>query len=90
MADLPKPADRSGRGLRSPLSPRRDGKLDLAVGVLLGLVLGLVIAYLLIVVIGGSRDASNISTGSTAPQGGGAKSGGPARQASPEPPSQRR
>jgi hypothetical protein len=70
---------------------RRGRKIDLAAGILLGLVLGLVIAYLLVVVVGGSRDASEISTTTTtrAPQGE-ARSRGPARQASPEPPSQRR
>lgn len=68
----------------------RGRRIDLAVGILLGLVLGLVIAYLLVVVIGGGRDASNLSTPTTAPQGGEATSGGPARRASPEPPSQRR
>jgi hypothetical protein len=68
----------------------RGRKVDLAAGILLGLVLGLVIAYLVVVVIGGGRDASNISTPTTAPQGREATSRGPARRASPEPPSQRR
>ena len=89
MADLPKSSDRSGRELRRPLSPRRGGKLDLAIGILLGLVLGLVVAYLLVVVVGGGRDASEISRTTPAPQGGGARSG-PGGRASPEPPSQRR
>ena len=62
---------------------RRGGKIDVAAGILLGLVVGLVIAYLLVVVIGGGRDASNISTPTTAPRGGEATSGGPAPRASP-------
>jgi hypothetical protein len=42
-------------------------RLDLAIGVVLGLLLGLAVAFLLIVVIGGGRDASSISTDETRP-----------------------
>jgi hypothetical protein len=47
---------------------RRAAKLDLAIGVLLGLVVGLVVTYLLVVVlVGGSRDTSTISTSPRGP-----------------------
>jgi hypothetical protein len=60
-------------------SRRRGGRVDLLVGVLLGLVLGLAMAFLLVLVVGGGRDASTISTSSPAPRSGGATPGGPAR-----------
>jgi hypothetical protein len=63
--------------------------VDLAIGIPLGLVLGLVLAYLLIIVIGGSRDASHIDTTSTAPPRG-ATTTAPSGGASPAPPGQRR
>jgi hypothetical protein len=49
----------------------RAPKLDLAIGILLGLVLGLVVTYLLVVVlVGGERDSSTISTSPQAPAKG--------------------
>lgn len=69
--------DRSGRGLRRSIAPWRGGRIDLVAGVLLGLVLGVVIAYLLVIVVGGSRDASEISIPSSPP--GDARSGEDAR-----------
>lgn len=50
-------------GSGAPASSRRGAaRLDLVAGILLGLALGVAIAYLLVIVVGGSRDASQIST----------------------------
>ena len=59
------------------------GKFDLVAGIALGLVLGLVVAYLLVIVIGGGKDASNISTPSSPPA---QTTTGPADRGVPSPP----
>jgi hypothetical protein len=49
-----------------PASPR-SRRLDLAIGIVLGIALGLLVAYVLVIAIGGGKDASEISTPQTAP-----------------------
>jgi hypothetical protein len=57
-----------------PVSRRRARRrVDLLAGVLLGLVLGLVVVFLLVVAVGGGRDAANVSTSRPAPHAGAAK-----------------
>lgn len=46
-------------------------KLDMAIGVVLGVIAGIAVAYVLVTVVGGERDASDIST--TSPPAGGAE-----------------
>lgn len=63
---------------------RRAAKLDLAIGIMLGLVLGLVVTYLLVVVlVGGERDTSTISTSPQVPANGAQRSPGAGERAAP-------
>lgn len=43
------------------------GRIDLIVGIVLGLLIGIAVAYVLVIVVGGGKDASEISTPQTAP-----------------------
>jgi hypothetical protein len=69
---------------------RSAGKLDLAIGVLLGLAAGLALAYLLVFVIGGGGNASSISTGTDAPPNSSTRKSEPPGRVAPRPPGQRR
>lgn len=40
------------------------GRINLVIGVLLGLLIGLAVAFFVVVVVGGSRDAPTFSTSS--------------------------
>lgn len=48
-------------------------RLDLAIGIVLGLIAGVAIAYVLVIVVGSERDASDISTGAQPPGGAGTR-----------------
>jgi hypothetical protein len=60
---------------------RRAGKLDLAIGILLGVIVGIAVVYLLVIVVANSRDSSKITTEPRTQSDNGAKSQG--RRASP-------
>lgn len=38
-------------------------RVDLAIGIVLGVIAGIAIAYVLVIVVGSERDASDLSTG---------------------------
>ncbi len=66
------------------------GKLDLAIGIVLGVALGLALAYLVVFVIGGGGSGSGVSTETTAPRGGATTKPAIPGEAAPPPRGQRR
>ena len=69
---------------------RSGGKLDLVAGIVLGVAIGLAMAYLVVFVIAGGDSGSDVSTNSTAPQGGETTKSEPPGRVAPPPPGQRR
>ncbi|MBW8059322.1 MAG: hypothetical protein FVQ78_03120 [Solirubrobacterales bacterium] len=67
--------NQGGGRLRRLLARGRGRRFDLLVGIVLGVILGIAVAYVLVIVIGGGRDASDISTPSSPPNGAETRSG---------------